>query len=279
MNISNIHARPWCHLDDVSMGPATGVPSMLNDEETRFYFWLAREMAAIEGHIVDLGCFAGGSTAYLAEGNRQGWGQAQLFAYDNFRASEKVKERQLYPKGIAPFEGSNILPLSKKILSPWSPRITFRKGRIEEKNWDEGPIALLVLDASKTAETTDQMAEIFFPHLVPGQSLIVQQDELHWKEPWIAAQMQKLQAHFEPLYHVPGGMVAYRCIKAVDAHALNAARVSALSDQELIEALRQSKARLKAFNVAKKITRQIKAVKLNPGERSSWSFRNRAPYQ
>ena len=147
MLIDNIAKRPWLALRNVDLGKAATVPSMLNPEEARFYVWLARSMAHVPGAIVDLGCFAGGSTAYLAEGNRQGGGSAQIYAYDQFGASEKAKARQLYAKGVTPFEGNDILPLAKDFLAPWAPNIQFRPGRIEDNDWDEGAISLLVLDA------------------------------------------------------------------------------------------------------------------------------------
>ncbi len=277
MRANDLSHRPWCDLDEATMGPATDVPTMLNDEEVRLYFWLARHMAPIDGHVVDLGCFAGGSTAYLAEGNRQGGGSARIFAFDQFRASDKVKQRHLYPKGVSAFGGKDILPLSRNLLSPWAPNIAFRKGRIEDAKWTDGPIALLILDASKTSATMDQMADIFFPHLSPGVSVIVQQDELHWKEPWIAVQMQRLKDCFEPLCFVPGGAVAYLCTKQVSPEVLQSRRVNGMNDADMIRALTQAAKRLDAFDVAQKIKRQIEGLRLNPGTRASWSFAVRAP--
>ncbi|WP_371225235.1 class I SAM-dependent methyltransferase [Roseovarius sp. 2305UL8-3] len=277
MTLDDFAQRPWLALDDSDLGGARGAPSMLNPEEARFYVWLSRTMAGVDGAVVDLGCFAGGSTAYLAEGTRQGGGQAQIHAFDQFAASEKVKERQLYSKGVAPFDGTDILPLAQQVLAPWAPNVHFHKGRIEDSVWEDGPIALLVLDASKTSETMDQMAAIFFPHLIPGQSIIVQQDELHWKEPWIAVQMEAFADHFEPLCHVPGGTVAYRCIKAIDQAALANGAVDGMSDQDMIAALSLAAERLSFLNVADKLARQQEAIRLNPGKRKSWSFKNRAP--
>ncbi|MEQ9258220.1 MAG: hypothetical protein RIG84_03890 [Roseovarius sp.] len=268
-------SAPWRDIPVDALGPANAVPTMLNEEERQLYFWITREMAGAEGAIVDLGCFAGGSTACLAEGNRQGGGSAQLYAYDQFTASEKVKARQLYPKGIAPFKGRNIEPLVRELLSPWAPHVTLCRGRIEEQAWENGPISILVLDASKSTDTMDRMAETFFPHLVPGLSLVVQQDELHWKEPWIAAQMQRMAEWFEPLCFVPGNMVVYRLMKPIDAAALEAGRTEGMTDEALIAALEASKARLPLPVVEERLSRQIEAVRLNPGLRFSPSFKNR----
>ncbi|MEO0750950.1 MAG: hypothetical protein AAFY25_04040 [Pseudomonadota bacterium] len=278
MNASELISRPWCDLTERDLGAATGVPSMLNGEETRLYFWMARRLAGVAGQIVDLGSFAGGSTAYLAEGNRTGGGAAQIFAYDQFRAGTKVKERQLFAKGVPRFEGRDILPLSQTLLAPWAPRIRFCKGRIEHGHWSDGPIALLALDASKSSATMDQMARIFFPHLIPGVSVIIQQDELHWREPWIAVQMEAFKECFEPLCFVPGGAVAYLCTKKICPAHLRAGQVDAMDDAAMIRALSRAKERLKPFNVAPKITRQIEAIRLNPGQRTAWGFKTRAPH-
>lgn len=268
--------RPWQSLKQVDLGLAKSVPSMLNEEELKFYHWIAKQTASVTGSIVDLGTFIGGSTAHLAEGTRAGGAaEKRVFAFDHFAATDKVKEKQLYPKGIERFEGDDFLPISKRLLVPWRPNIVFRRGRIEESTWREGPISLLVMDASKTAAITDQIARTFFPHLIPGQSVIVQQDELHWKEPWIAAQMQRLSRYFAPICHIPGSTVAYVCTKRPGPLSLRRARVSHLSDEALLDDLRASKVRLAAFDVTAQIDRQIEGVRLNPGKRKAWRFENR----
>lgn len=272
-------SRPWRFVTEEDLGCALGVPSMLNREEAQFYFWLAHRMAHVSGSMVDLGCFVGGSTAYLAQGafaQRKGQ-RPRMFAYDQFHASPKVKRRQLYAKGISQFDGQDTLPLSKALLSPWSDQVVLRKGRIEDSTWSDGTISLLILDASKTSRTMDMMAQTFFPHLVPGISVIVQQDELHWKEPWIAAQMQRLRACFEPLCYVPGGTVAYLYTRRVAPDLLRARRVHGLSDDRITRALANSAERLSAFGVKNKLQRQINALRLNPGQRKSWRFRNWVP--
>lgn len=269
--------KPWRHVTPQDLGPANAIPSMLNWQEAQLYFWIAQHMVGTEGHIVDLGAFVGGSTAYLAQGNRQRGGQAKVFAFDQFRASEKVKARQLYPKGVHVFAGKDILPLARDFLRPWSGQICHRKGRIEDMPWCEGPISILVLDACKTADTMDEMAEIFFPHLMPGRSVIVQQDELHWKEPWIAVQMERLKDCFAPLCHVPGGAVAYRCIREVTLERLKRSKVGQMKDADMICALRASLKRLGPFDVAHKLHRQIDAMRLNPNVRKAWHFTQHAP--
>lgn len=265
-------------LTDADLGSAMNVPCMINAEEMRFYHWVAREMAQVNGAVVELGSFIGGSTAHLAEGTRQGGNRTKVhFAYDHFGATEKLKQRQLYTKGIAPFDGEDILPLAQDLLAPWQHNITLCKGRIEDSLWQGGPISILIMDASKTARATDKMASLFMPHLIPGKSLLIQQDELHWKEPWVAAQMQGMAEYFAPLCHIPGTSVTYLCTKSPDRRAMRKGKTSRLTDEELQDALMRTKKRLSALNVAALVDRQIKGLRLNPNARKSWLFKKRPP--
>ncbi len=76
---------------------------------------------------------------------------------------------------------------------------------------------------------------------------------------------------------MPGGTVAYRCIKAIDAEALTNGAVDGMSDQDMIAALSLAAKRLSFLDVGDKLARQQEAIRLNPGKRKSWSFKNRAP--
>ncbi|MEM1364090.1 MAG: hypothetical protein AAGF94_20715 [Pseudomonadota bacterium] len=276
--IRDAESRPWTRLEESDFAAARKVPSMLSDEELRFYFWIAQQLAATPGAIVDLGAFIGGSTAHLAAGSQAGGASDKLvFAFDHFAATEKVKQKQLYAKGIARFEGDDFLNLSKRLLTPWAPQIKFRPGRIEEQSWKDGPISLLVLDVSKTTAVTDYVAKTFFPSLIPYESVIVQQDELHWKEPWITAQMQRLANHFRAVCHIPGSAMVYLCTRRVGSLALRHARVARLTDDQLLADLNASAERLAPFGVNAQIDRQKEALRLNPGMRKAWRFKNRPP--
>ena len=162
---------PWSRLLERALGPARKVPTMLSAEEQLLYYWIAAFWAEGAGEMVDLGCFAGGSTARLAEGARVAGLTTGLHAFDRFTAHEAAKEGLLYQNGIAPFEGDDILPLAQSLLSPWGERVHFHRGEIDQMSWDGGSIEVLVMDASKKAQTMDRMSETFMPHLLPGRSL------------------------------------------------------------------------------------------------------------
>ena len=156
-------SAPWTRMERAHLGQAASVPSMLSDNERRLYLWLAEVWATGAGAIVDLGAFAGGSTACLAEGARRARREAPVFAYDRFRASETTGKAILLEAGVEPFEGEDILPLARRFLAPWEPLVTLVSGEIEDTAWDAGPIELLVVDAAKSAQAAIGSPRPSFP--------------------------------------------------------------------------------------------------------------------
>lgn len=265
-------ARPWARLLERALGPATGVPTMLTAEEQKLYYWITAFWTEGTGDIVDLGCFAGGSTARLAEGQRAAGRARGVHAFDRFTAGAEVKQSILYEQGVAPFEGSDILPLAKSLLEPWAPAVTFHRGEIDRKRWSGGPIEVLVMDASKAAETGDRMAETFFPHLIAGASLLVQQDFLHWSQPWVPAQMERLAAHFRPLAHVERDTVVFLCEHTPTLPELRKASVAGLDDAALDAALVAAETRYTAWGLADRVADMRAGLAANPGKRRAHQF-------
>src|SRR3954467_13500798 len=60
-------------------------PTMLSHGERVMLHWLAREFPT-DGHIIDAGCFLGGSTLPLASGLKLRGGAAKIHSYDMFIA-------------------------------------------------------------------------------------------------------------------------------------------------------------------------------------------------
>ena len=207
---------PWEALDPALLAQAAKVPTMLAPEEQQFYFWATSEWMQDKGAVVDLGCFVGGSTARLAAGHQLAGHKGLIHAYDRFGANEAVKEYILYAQGIAPFKGNKTLDLAIDLLTPWTERISLHPGQIEDQIWEDGPIEILVLDASKTIPNMDAMTRTFFPSLIPGRALVVQQDYLFWRLPWIAIQMELLADYFTPVACVPEHTIVFMNTKQID---------------------------------------------------------------
>jgi hypothetical protein len=115
----------------------------------------------------------------------------------------------------------------------------------------------------------DQMAGIFFPHLIPGRSVIVQQDFLHWKQPWVAVQMARMADQFRPLARAPRDSLAFLCTAEVDAAALEAGRCADLTDDQMRADLTALRKRMRGLGVGKPLRVLEDAVRLNPGRRGA----------
>ncbi|PTN03259.1 methyltransferase family protein [Rhodovulum imhoffii] len=265
---------PWAQLDASVLTRARSVPTMLNPAEEKLYYWLAAHWLRGTGDIVDLGCFAGGSTARLAEGLRAGRHPGHIHAFDRFTARPRNKENILYPHGIAPFSGHDILPLARRLLAPWDDLVTLHPGEIEDNGWQGRPIELLTIDAGKTAASADAIAEIFFPHLLPGQSIVVQQDFFHTSQPWLAAQMQRLSAFFTPLALCKQTAMVFQCRTRPDTPSLHAARTARLTDDDLVADIRSAQKWLRRYSRPWRFLHLTQAVEKNPGAREAWRFRS-----
>jgi hypothetical protein len=266
---------PWRAVAESDFGPAAAVPTMLSEEERRLYLWLAEHWATGAGALVDLGCFLGGSTALLAEGQRRAGRGAPVHGYDAFRISDWLKEKYLTPAGIAPFEGDWTLPLVEALLAPWRQTVRLHPGRLEKQSWEGGPIEILVMDASKTTFSMDRMAKIFFPALIPGRSLVVQQDYLHWKQPWIAVQMERMADWFTPLAHCPGDTVVFLCTRRIDRAALDHGHCGSLTDAEMLAHIEAAAQRLSRFGIEGRVRRLAEALRRNPGARNAPSMKTK----
>lgn len=262
----DISRAPWRAVDPRVLAATGAVPTMLAEAEQCLYYWLTARWYRGAGAIVELGCFAGGSTARLAEGLRVAGATGGLIhAYDRFRVNEAGKRRHLYPAGIPPFEGEDLLPLARRLLAPWQARVRLHPGPIEAQSWSGEVIELLIMDASKSTAAADRFAEMFYPSLIPGRSLVVQQDYLHWKQPWVAAQMELMAGAFEPVAHAPHHTVVFRCRAPVTGAMLARGRVSGLDGARLTALLRRARRRLRPLGMAQKLIPLVHAARANPG--------------
>lgn len=261
---------PWRQIPAEQMALAASVPTMLRREECQLYYWLAKNTRGT-GAVIDLGTFAGGSTAYLAAGLAASGAPHHLHGYDRFTASQEARALHLSPNGISLTDQEDILPLAQKFLAPWAENITLHRGEIGELEWDSGPVELLVVDAAKSTHLADHIAAQFFPQLIPGVSLLVHQDFLHKQQPWLAVQMVRLAEYFTPLGLVARDCVVFACTKAISAEALAAAATVDMDDDKLLSHLR-SAAKIYDFIPKERFKELINKLRANPGARVAWQL-------
>ncbi len=263
---------PWLAGGPGRLGAAAGVPTMMSFEEELLCHWLGATWATGWGAVVDLGSFVGGPVARIAEGARAHGRQLACHAFDRFAVSDAHKAQFLYSAGIAPFEGVETRALVERLLEPWQDNMTLHPGDLADARWDPSDaIEVLIVDATKSTEVTDTIARVFYPALRPG-SVVVQRGFLHWREPWVTAQMQRLSDVLVPIGHATDDSVVFGCVTTPEPAAIEAARLVALDDAELMGDLLAAREVFARFGAEDRLVALLEAVEHSPGVRTAWQM-------
>lgn len=273
--LAEFAAPPWRAVTETDLGPAARVPTMLTPEEGQLYHWLGRRVAG-EGATVDLGAYAGGSAARLLSGLALSGRDFHVHSYDRFRSSRAFWAKFMPDEPLPGADHADLLPVVRRNLAPWSDKVTLHVGDIGDQRWSGGPVEILAVDAAKGAAMADHVAEQFFPALVPGRSILVQQDYLMSVQPWLCAQMIGLRDQFLPLARVPKVGLVFLCIAPVTPAALEAARVGALTDGKLMQRVRQAADWHAGMVPRGPFKAMLDQIKAHPGVRLGWQMRRGA---
>ena len=205
-------------LDDV----LTTIPGWTSPNERKFNKWVLRELYTGTGDVVDLGCLYGSMTLSMALGlveNPRGLASGRkIHAYDRF-LHPPMSDRLLPGAKVGESSKDTFLGY----LGPWIDHIDIHAGDATEIGWSGQPIEYLFVDVMKTIDVARKIALAFFPHLLPGQSLLVHQDFKHYYTHWIHVMMFRLRDHFAPYFDVPvAASFVFRPLGPVDTDAINA---------------------------------------------------------
>jgi hypothetical protein len=190
------------------------VKSMLTMDELAVLYALARHHFG-EGKIADLGPLLGIGTHVMARGVAQNSGVRHkdrcIYAYDLF-----LEEHMMHflPDSDRAGTGSvfwRFLQLNHEFLETVVPV----PGDFLKMRWTGDPIEILFIDLAKTWDLNRHVLREFFPCLIPGHSIVLQQDYVHVGEPWVALTMELLDEYFERLYLIYGCTAVYRCVKPI----------------------------------------------------------------
>jgi SAM-dependent methyltransferase len=227
--------------------PCAGVQTMLMDDELRLLNYLADEYYTGEGAIVDAGCFLGGSTLALADGlrrnlTRRGAGEEKLIhSYDRFEIEGWTID-SYFPQSAQ--AGESFRPLFDSNIAPYSGLIEVHPGDILSHTWAGGPIEILFIDVAKHWTVCDWVTWQFFPRLIPGKSVVVQQDYLyhHWVA-WIHVTMEFYSDYFEYVCDTGSNSVAFLNTGRIPEDVLREKTVESLTTAEKIELMDRAASR------------------------------------
>ena len=191
-------------------------PTMLSEGELRLLHWLTSTYYTGQGLIVDGGPFLGGSTTALAAGlvaNPAAPAGRVIHSYDLFNTTTDFFDPTFSLYGLKP--GESFLEIYKKNLAPYLDRLDIHEGDLMRHSWGGEKIEILFLDCAKTPELHDHAVRIWFPHLIPGRSILIQQDFGWWHYQWGNIMMEAFKDHFVILDDVPHATRAYLCVKEI----------------------------------------------------------------
>ncbi|MDY6939614.1 MAG: hypothetical protein SWY16_18425 [Cyanobacteriota bacterium] len=213
--IEALKQRPWRSQEyNPSGNRLWTVPSMLIDEEKKMLSYITQYVFEGKGHILDLGCSIGGSTAFLSHGlsNNSYSNYWKIHSFDLFQVGNYERKTFFPLHNIEIPADSNMFPLFQKHTAPWSQLIEVHAGNILDYAWSGESIEILFVDIMKSAELYDYVIETFFPCLIPGESIIILQDYLFVSSgPWHIVLMELLKDKITRISHTAINSVIYLC--------------------------------------------------------------------
>jgi hypothetical protein len=201
------------------------VPSMLTLEEMQLLYWLARDWYTGRGTLVDCGAWLGGSTsalcAGLADNPRVARKDGAVHAFDRF-LYEPYFADWFGQLGEELADGDCFLHIFRRLTAPYRRFLTTHPGDVCVTPYDGGDVEVLFLDVCKSWEINAAVVGRFFRHLVPGRSIVVQQDYAHHFAYWLVLTMDHFRDYFEDRGRVGDGHSAvFRYVDKIPAHRLD----------------------------------------------------------
>lgn len=227
--------------------PCAATPTMLTADELRLLNYLADEYYTGEGAIVDAGCFMGGSTLALADGlrrnlRRRGVAEEKLIhSYDRFEI-EGWTIGSYFPESAR--AGESFRTLFDSNIAPYASLVEVHPGDILSHTWTGGPVEILFIDVAKHWTVCDWVTWQFFARLIPGKSVVIQQDYLyhHWVA-WIHVTMEFYSDYFEYVCDTGVNSVAFLNTRTIPEDVLREKTVESLTTAQKIELMERAASR------------------------------------
>jgi hypothetical protein len=178
------------------------------------------------GEVVDLGCWLGSTTISLLDGLTQNStfvdAGKKLYAYDLFLWFNWMNESAVGTNLAGKYkEGDSFLAEFERRTARYSTKIEVHAGDLIEIGWNGKPIEFLLVDAMKSWDLANGIQRHFYPALIPGKSIVLQQDFGYYSAPWIHALQWKLRDYFQFHEEIPGSTsVAFRLVTSLPSELL-----------------------------------------------------------
>ncbi|MEJ0059357.1 MAG: hypothetical protein WDM79_07225 [Terricaulis sp.] len=206
-----------------------GHPSMMSREELSLLFSLARDVYSGQGIIVDAGVFLGASTLCFGHGLRASVKRAikvkrsykLIWSYDLCVFNEGMLRQLARPKlarmleGAQYHSGESFEPLLRRMLKDVEDLVDLQVCDVLTARMPEGEkVEIAFLDILKTPEIESHLFRSLYPKMIPGVSIVVQQDYFFERLPYIKIRQERLAPFFDYLGAV-GPTAVFRLREAI----------------------------------------------------------------
>jgi hypothetical protein len=202
---------------------------MTTRSEQEYFAHYGENIYTGKGEVVDLGCWLGSTTISVVKGLLKNpsfvASKKKVYAYDAFIWYDSMNEPVAGTDLVGKYkEGDSFLDAYKKRTAEYASRIEICAGDLTRIGWKDvngGDIEFLLVDAMKNWELTNAILRDFYPHLVPGESYVLQQDFAHYFTVWIHLIHWRLRDYFEFAHDIPNSSsVVFKNVNRIPAELL-----------------------------------------------------------
>ena len=218
------------YVGRIPPGPLN-VPSMISPAEKRVLYGLAERYYRGDGIIVDAGIFLGASTRCFGEGlqNNARLGVATALKSKPIVSFEKGDVNPSMPAFFKRNRMDNSLVVGETFFELLHENIKEVKDLVELREGDitadelplDYPIEICFLDVLKLPSISTYCIKRFYPKLIPGRSIVLQQDYFYERLPYIKTHQEFLRDHFDFIGEV-GSTGIWRLASAIPPATLDA---------------------------------------------------------
>jgi hypothetical protein len=208
-------------------GPTPPIYGMTTKWEQAYLVEFSQNQYTGEGEIVDLGCWMGAMSICAARGlannKRVKDKSKRIHAYDLFVWSSSRDEHfGVIWQTEKPEDGGSFLNEFLARTQSWETFIQPHVGDLSEIGWDQSKkIEVLHNDASKSWSAMNGIISNFYPALIPGISIVIEQDFAHYYTSWLHLIRYALREYFQPIYTIPlSSSIVFRYVKPVPEELL-----------------------------------------------------------
>ncbi len=150
-------------------------------------------------------------------------------------------------------------------------------GDFKEHQYTGEKVEVMFVDIAKSSEVNDLLLSNYFPHLIPGQSVVIQQDYLHYRTPWLITSMELLYPKIQMVAWTKDYSVLFKCCDQITPDDAKNASFDALSEQQVVELMERAKARFPFEYQREMMDLSMRAYRAKPTARQAHAYPEMLP--